>query len=200
MSSVFTGNSDPQSFTVAKTLVSIPTGERAIPLFPASIPPSYQPHYSNTFDLGNNAELLAKLKNDSTGSTVPPTPIANVPAKPLTSATLLTAAINTPASKRSIPNVVQQGVPNFHSAYLANNSFQMTRNGVVQKSTFVEAPMTTNALPQATVKPTPPSFTPLSVSFDLPEENTTNDEPTNYTTYYYIAGGLLIAFFVFGRR
>ena len=137
------------------------------------------------------------------------------------SISLLTNAINNaPASKRAIPNVVYPGVPNFHSAYLANNSYQMTSNGIVKQSTFVNTPMTTNAIPsgdltilnhlaqleqsrpQSTVAPTqpPPSFTPLSVSFDLPEQNTTDDEPTNYTNYYYIAGGILIAFFVFGRR
>jgi len=120
MSSVLTGNSYPQSFTV----VSKPTGERAIPFFPASIPPSYQPHYSNTFNLGSSAELIAKLKN------------------------------------------------------------------------------ATNSLPKSTVKPTqpPPSFTPLSVSFDVPEQNTTDEEPTNYTNYYYIAGGILIALLILRRN
>jgi hypothetical protein len=176
MTSVFTGNGDPQSFTVvSKTL-----GPVSAPLPNIFNPP----------------------KTSTPPPTVAPKPIANVPAKPLTSATLLTTAINNAiASKRAIPNVVQPGIPNFHSVYLANNSYQMTNNGVVKKSTFIEAPMTTNALPQATVTPTqpPPSFTPLSVSFDLPEEKTT-DQSTDYSTYYYIAGGLLIAFFVFGRR
>jgi len=231
MSNVYLGNDMPLSMTyVSQTNLPLSVLN---PTKTSTPPPSVliQAPYSNTFDLGGNSEFIDKLKNSSTGvstvpqklfggilapPTLPPTPIANVPAKPLTSATLLTAAINTPASKRAIPNVVYQGVPNFHSAYLANNSYQMTNNGIVKQSTFVNTPMTTNAIPpgdltilnrlaqleqsrpQSTAVTTqpPPSFTPLSVSFDLPEESTTTDN----STYYYIAGGLLIAFFVFGRR
>ena len=107
------------------------------------------------------------------------------------STTLLTTAINKAiASKRTIPNVVQQGVPNFHSAYLANNSYQMTSNGVVKQSTFIVAPMTTNALPQATVKPT------IAPTLPPPSEEDTPD----YTNYFYIAGGILIVLFIFSKK
>ena len=213
MTSVFPGNGDIQSFTyVSKTdlgPVSAPLANIFNPPKTSTPPPSVL----NPSPPSSNQYAIYGLHNES------PTPIANVPAKPLTSATLLTAAINTPASTRAIPNVVYKGVPNFHSAYLANNSYQMTNNGIVKQSTFVNTPMTTNAIPpgdltilnhlaqleqsrpQSTVAPTqpPPSFTPLSVSFDLPEENTT-DQSTDYTNYYYIAGGILIALLILRRN
>jgi len=170
MTSVFPGNGDP----ISTVVVSKTSLGPAIPSLSASIPPS--------------------LLNPPKTSTAPPS-TPGLPAKPLTSATLLTTAINNAiASKRTIPNVVQQGVPNFHSAYLANNSYQMTRNGVVKQSTFIDAPMSTNALPQATVKPTiAPTIAP---TLPPPSEEDTPD----YTNYFYIAGGILIVLFIFSKK
>ena len=138
MTSVFPGNGDIQSFTyVSKTDLGPALPNIFNPPKTSTPPPSVL----NPSPPSSNQSAIYGLH------TVPQNPIANVPAKPLTSATLLTAAINTPASTRAIPNVVYKGVPNFHSAYLANNSYQMTNNGIVKQSTFVNTPMTTNAIP-----------------------------------------------------
>ena len=189
MSSVFmtSGNNDAMSTGV----VIRDLGPVFAPLPNLLNPPKTStppPSVLNPSPPSSNQYAIYGLHNES------PTPIANVPAKPLTSATLLTAAINTPASKRAIPNVVQQGVPNFHSAYLANNSFQMTSNGVVKKSTFIDAPMTTNALPQATVAPT---IAP-TISATLPPSE--EEDTPDYTNYFYIAGGILIVLFIFSKK